>query len=95
MSSRILSRNSSHHSFLDIVREEGNIFQLIDAAVGYIIKNIRWRVEMEGDGIHRKEIPEIPVDAMREAVINSFAHRPGMIFLFSTKLTSSPAGLAL
>ena len=38
-------------TFLDIVREEGNIFQLIDAAVGYIIKNIRWRVEMEGDGI--------------------------------------------
>ena len=35
---------------------------------------MRWRVEMEGDGIHRKEIPEIPVDAMREAVINSFAH---------------------
>ena len=30
-------------------------------------KNIHWRVEMEGDGIHRKEIPEIPVDAMREA----------------------------
>ncbi|MBR3154616.1 MAG: putative DNA binding domain-containing protein [Lachnospiraceae bacterium] len=61
-------------TFLDIDREEGNIFQLIDTAVGYIIKNIRWRVEMEGDGIHRKEIPEIPVDAMREAVINSFAH---------------------
>ena len=53
---------------------ECNILQLIDAAVGYIIKNIRWRVEMEGDGIHRMEIPEIPVDAMREAVINSFAH---------------------
>lgn len=61
-------------TFLDIAREEGNLFQLIDAAVGYIIKNIRWRVEMEGDGIHRKEIPEIPIDALREAVINSFAH---------------------
>ncbi len=61
-------------TFLDIAREEGNIFQLIDVAVGYIIKNIRWRVEMEGDGIHRREIPEIPVDALREAVINSFAH---------------------
>ena len=61
-------------TFLDIAREEGNIFQLISAAVGYIIKNIRWRVEMEGDGIHRKEIPEIPVDALREAVINGFAH---------------------
>ncbi len=61
-------------TFLDIAREEGNIFQLIDAAVGYIIKNIRWRVEMSGDGIHRKEIPEIPIDALREAVVNSFAH---------------------
>lgn len=61
-------------TFLDIAREEGNIFQLINAAVGYVIKNIRWRVEMEGDGIRRKEIPEIPIDALREAVINSFAH---------------------
>lgn len=61
-------------TFLDIAREEGNIFQLIDAAMGYIAKNIRWRVEMSGDGIHRKEIPEIPIDALREAVINSFAH---------------------
>ena len=61
-------------TFLDMDRTEGNIFDLIDEAVTYIIKNIRWRVEMSGDGIHRKEIPEIPVDAIREAVINSFAH---------------------
>lgn len=61
-------------TFLDISREEGNIFQLIKAAVGYVVKNIRWRVEMDGDGVHRKEIPEIPVDALREAVVNSFAH---------------------
>ena len=61
-------------TFLDMDRTEGNIFELIDEAVTYIIKNIRWRVEMSGDGIHRKEIPEIPVDAIREAVINSFAH---------------------
>ena len=39
-----------------------------------IIKNTRRLVEMGGDGIHRKEIPEIPVDAMREAVTSSFAH---------------------
>ena len=61
-------------TFLDMDRTEGNIFDLIDAAVTYIVKNIRWRVEMSGDGIHRKEIPEIPIDAIREAVINSFAH---------------------
>lgn len=61
-------------TFLDMNRIEGNIFELIDTAVTYIVKNIRWRVEMSGDGIHRKEIPEIPIDAIREAVINSFAH---------------------
>lgn len=61
-------------TFLDIGKEEGNIFQLIDAAVSFVIKNIRWRVEMDNDGIHRKEIPEVPVEAIREAIINSFAH---------------------
>ena len=61
-------------TFLDISREEGNIFQLIDAALEYIVKNIRWRVESGEDGIRRKEIPEIPVDALREAIVNSFAH---------------------
>ena len=33
-----------------------------------------WRVEFDGS-LERKEIPEIPVDAIREAVINAFAHR--------------------
>ncbi|WP_281680055.1 RNA-binding domain-containing protein [Synergistes jonesii] len=61
-------------TFLDIVREEGNIFQLIDAAMNYIIRNIRWSVGLSEDGIHRTETPEVPIDALREAVINSFAH---------------------
>lgn len=61
-------------TFLDIDTEEGNILSLIDEAIKYVIKNIRWRVELMGDGIHRNEIPEIPVDALREAIVNSFAH---------------------
>ena len=61
-------------TFLDIVREEGNIFQLIDAAMNYIIRNIRWSAELSEDGIHRTETPEVPIDAIRESVINSFVH---------------------
>lgn len=61
-------------TFLDISRVEGNIFELIDEAISYIKRNIRWRFEMSSDGIHRVEVPEVPVDAIREAVINSFAH---------------------
>ena len=33
-----------------------------------------WRVEFDGS-LERKEFPEIPVDAVREAVINAFGHR--------------------
>lgn len=62
------------NTFLDISRAEGNIFELIDAATGYIIKNIRWSSSVGEDGIHRIETPEIPLDVIREAVINSFAH---------------------
>lgn len=61
-------------TFLDINREEGNIFQLIDRSVNYIVRNIRWSAVVSQDGIHRVETPEIPIDAIREAVINCFAH---------------------
>ena len=50
------------------------IFQLIDAAMNYIVRNIRWRVNLSEDGIHRTETPEIPIEVLREANINSFAH---------------------
>lgn len=59
-------------TFLDINRAEGNIFQLIDKGLKYISENIRWRVEISG--LQRDEIPEIPLDALREIIVNCFAH---------------------
>ena len=85
-------------TFLDIAREEGNIFQLIDAAMNYIIRNIRWSVGLSEDGIHRTETPEVPVDALREAVINSFAHArydgsvQHEIDIFSNRITITNPG---
>jgi len=60
-------------TFLDIQRYEGNIFDLVQKGMKYIVENINWRVEFN-QGIQRVEIPEIPVNALREALINSFAH---------------------
>ena len=59
-------------TFLDINRTEDNIFRLVDTALTYIKKNIRWRAEI--GNVTREEIPEIPLKALREIVINSFAH---------------------
>ena len=50
------------------------MFDLIDKAVEYVADTIDWRVEFDG-GLQRKEFPEIPVDAVREAITNAFAHR--------------------
>lgn len=60
-------------SFNDIQRWKGNIFNLIDKGILYIKNNIRWRVVSSGKA-ERIEVPEIPIDAIREIVVNSFAH---------------------
>jgi len=61
-------------TFNDIQRENGSVINLIIAAEKYIRNNIRWRVVLDGS-LQRKEIPEIPMDAVREAIINSFCHK--------------------
>lgn len=61
-------------TFLDIKRARAPVFELVKRAEMYIASNIRWRVEFDGS-IQRKEIPEIPMDAVREALVNSFCHK--------------------
>lgn len=41
----------------------------------YIRKNIKWPVNFKTGSIERVEIPEIPLEAVREALINSLIHR--------------------
>ncbi len=60
-------------SFSDIVRCEDNIYNLIKKSFSYIREHINWRVDSDG-GTARVEVPEIPVEAIREIVVNSFAH---------------------
>lgn len=61
-------------TFNDIQRHHGSVLKLVDIAENYIKSNIHWRVEFTGT-LQRTEIPEIPVDAIREAVLNSFCHK--------------------
>lgn len=59
-------------TFLDMQMYENNIFNLLNTAEMYILKNIRWKTEIVG--ADREEIPEIPVAVIREVLANSFAH---------------------
>lgn len=60
-------------NFSDIRRVEDNIYNLIRYANSYIKEKMNWRVEL-GNGTSRVEVPEIPLDALREIIVNSFAH---------------------
>ena len=61
-------------NFLDINRIHDNIFNLIDVATTYINTHMNWRVEFDTNSTSRIEIPEVPVEAIREIVVNAFAH---------------------
>lgn len=58
--------------FSDMKQFRGNIFECINEAVKYVTNNIRWRAEIVG--LERVETPEVPVEAFREIIVNSFAH---------------------
>jgi len=60
-------------TFLDIKKFEGNIFELLDKSEKYITERINWRVQF--GRMEREEIPEVPVKAIREALVNSLCHR--------------------
>lgn len=62
----------SRSDFGEIKEYSGNIFECIKEATSYIQSHISYKSNIIG--IQREDIPEIPLRAIREIVINSFAH---------------------
>ena len=61
-------------TFTDIRhKRSGSIIGLSKICVQYIIDAMDWKADIVG--LKRVETPEIPVEAIREAVINSYGHR--------------------
>lgn len=60
-------------TFIKLDHFEGNVFECIDKGIEYILEGISWKVSMGADAA-RSEEPEIPVVAVREIVVNAFAH---------------------
>ena len=56
----------------DLKLIEGNIYNLVNDALEYVLSRINWRTEIGTR--KRKEIPEIPERALREIIVNAFAH---------------------
>jgi ATP-dependent DNA helicase RecG len=52
---------------------KGDILELIEEAQKYVLKNIH--IGMRLEGLYRKDVPEIAIEALRETIINAFCHR--------------------
>lgn len=60
-------------TFLDIKQFKGCLFTLLNDGTGYIKEHMNWRADLTGQ--RRVEIPEVPLRAVTEAVVNSLCHR--------------------
>ncbi len=60
-------------TFLDIKSFKGNLFSLREQAEVYVNGNMKWCADLSES--RRKEIPEIPVRVLAEAIGNSSCHR--------------------
>ncbi len=81
-------------NFSDLKLINGNIYNLVTIALNYIKDRINWKVKISDR--KREEIPEIPLQALREIIVNAFAHadyeeesdieigiHPGMIEIYN------------
>jgi ATP-dependent DNA helicase RecG len=58
---------------LDRVDFEGNLISQVEEAVKFVRRNTRLSYKIKN--IQREEIPEYPLEAVREAIVNSVMHR--------------------
>lgn len=67
-------KGTDQRVFLDNSHVQGNVFKIMDAAMAFCFKHLNLAAWTSGK-IERDEELEIPADALREALVNAFAHR--------------------
>lgn len=67
-------RGTTDREFLDNRHVSGNVFKLMDEAMAFCFKHLNLSAKISGK-IERDEELEIPAAALRETLVNAFAHR--------------------
>ena len=70
---RFLGLNKNE--FIDNQLAEGNFFDLLDAGMAFLFKHLNLGGKITNKSLKREERLEIPVNALREALINALCHR--------------------
>ena len=69
------SGNKTVKPYIDFQSLTGNVFDLIDRAEDFILRNIRKSIWLVPGQVQREEKYDYPPDAVREAITNAIVHR--------------------
>jgi ATP-dependent DNA helicase RecG len=69
------SGNEPVKPYNDFQTIEGTVFDLMDRAMDFVLRNIRKSIRLVSGEVQRMEKYEYPPDAIREAIVNAIAHR--------------------
>lgn len=69
------SGNEPVKPYIDFQTIEGTVFDLIDRAMDFVLRNIGKSIRLVPGKVQREEKYQYPSDAIREAVVNAIAHR--------------------
>lgn len=66
-------KGTSRTVFLDRREYAGPLYEQVDAAENFVLRNIRLGARIEG--LYREDYYELPPEAIREAIVNAVVHR--------------------
>ena len=67
--------NEGGQRFTDSKRIEGNLMEMLEGAVAFVNSNMRTAVRIDPKTGKRTDLPEYPMDAVREVILNALVHR--------------------
>jgi len=88
-----LYATDERRTILDQEHFKGNIFECIKSSRLFVNRVMRWRVKITEEV--REDIPEIPVDAIREIIINSFAHAKYAQIMTAHEIDITPSVISI
>lgn len=69
------SGNEPVKPYIDFQTLEGTVFDLVDGAEDFVLRNIKKSIWLVPGQLQREERYEYPSDAIREAIVNAVVHR--------------------
>jgi ATP-dependent DNA helicase RecG len=68
-------RGVNKSEFIDQYQEYGHAFEVLLQAQNFIRRNTRLSGQVRPDRLERDDVPEYPIEAVREALVNAICHR--------------------